>query len=300
MTYGWVAPFIERVTELTNGQVQIEHYPANTLLTGPEMLQGLKMGIADLGFIVPDYTCDLLPLSCGASALPYMWDSTEEGTWVYNQLAEGGLLTDEYARYDVVRLSLIFCGWRPIWLTKEVKTLDELRGLKLRSFGSESPVLDAMGVSCVFIGGGEAKEGMRTGVVDGMSQPYWVVRGYGLTEIAKFGLYIGPHVVPVNLIAINGKVWRELPSDIRDAMYEAGRLSTEAWPETMAQLDKEGEDAMAAAGVVVHKLSPEDIARAKELTAPVIDEWVETHGKDAETLLQQINILKRVYAEQHK
>jgi TRAP-type C4-dicarboxylate transport system substrate-binding protein len=294
----WILPFIDSVTELTNGQVEIEHYAAGSLLAGTEVLQGTRMGIADLSWMPVDWYPDVIPLS-NVQFLPYIWDSQEQGTWVYERLVKQGLLKEEFANIDIIPLGIMFAGTpRILWISQVAKTLEDVQKLKFRAMAAESKVMDALGIPTVVLGMADALEGMRTGVVDGMSQPWWVVKSYSLDELAKCGLNMGMYTANVNLIIMRGEAFRELSPDLQEALIEAGDRSTQAWPVALARLDEVGKSLIKDANIPVHEWSEEELEHAKMLTESVVDEWKEDSGKDADSVLEQVKILKRLYTEQ--
>src|SRR5713226_8136639 len=137
---GWgpshaLQPWVKQVEEATKGRVKIEVYPSQTLIKGVDMWKGIRGGIADIGWCVQGYWPEQTPLS-DVISLPFLpITSAEKGSEVLWKLYEKfPSIQKEYG--DIVPL-VLYTSSANILLTnkKPVKTLDDIKGLKVRVLG---------------------------------------------------------------------------------------------------------------------------------------------------------------------
>src|SRR5215469_11023686 len=128
-------PWVKQVEEATKGRVKIEVYPSQTLIKGIDMWKGIRSGIADIGWCVQGYWPEQTPLSDVVS-LPFLPIKTaEKGSEALWKLYEKfPAVQKEYS--EIVPL-VLYTGSPNMFITnkKLVKTLDDMKGLKVRILG---------------------------------------------------------------------------------------------------------------------------------------------------------------------
>ena len=135
---GWgpahaLQPWIKQVEEATKGRVKIEVFPSQTLIKGIDMWKGVRTGIADMGWCVQGYWPDQTPLSDSIS-LPFLPIKTaEQGSEVLWKLYEKFPgIQKEYGEIQPIVLHTTSPNFL-ITSKKQVKTLEDLKGMKLRT-----------------------------------------------------------------------------------------------------------------------------------------------------------------------
>jgi TRAP-type C4-dicarboxylate transport system substrate-binding protein len=167
--------------------VTINYYPNSTLLGQEAMLDGLRSGTADIGFVdIPFFQQDF-PV-CNLWVQPGMGvTSTAGGTAAFTEWAQTN--QNKYEEFD----SLVFLSGQNngpcTWLTKfKINAINDLSGKQLRSTPTLSRTLQAFGVNPVNLPIGEMYEALRTGLVEGEYASFggMVAMGYG--DFAKNAL----------------------------------------------------------------------------------------------------------------
>ena len=133
---------MKKVEEATKGKVKIEIYPSQTLVKGPDIWNAVKTGMADMGWCFHGYWPDMTPLS-DVITLPFLpFKSAEKGSEVLWKLYEKfPSIQKEYK--DVQPLTLWSSSpYFLITTKKQVKTLEDLKGLKIRVVGGPSDRTD--------------------------------------------------------------------------------------------------------------------------------------------------------------
>src|ERR1700679_1866613 len=129
-------PFIEAVEKRTDGKVKIAHYPAEQLGKAKDLLRLTQSGVVDIGYIVPSYASDKMPLTAVAE-LPGGFRNACQGTAAYWALTRDGnfLAEKEFAPNGIRPLITFALPTYQILLStrKPITSLADLEGLKIRT-----------------------------------------------------------------------------------------------------------------------------------------------------------------------
>jgi TRAP-type C4-dicarboxylate transport system substrate-binding protein len=88
-----IEPFIKAVSAASAGQIEIQHFPAEQLGKSRDLLMLTQSGVADIGFIVPSYMSDRMPLTT-VTELPGIFQTTCQGNAALRALAADGQILD--------------------------------------------------------------------------------------------------------------------------------------------------------------------------------------------------------------
>lgn len=219
-------PWMKRVTELTNGQVEFKVYPAEQLGKAHDMLQLTRDDVMDIGVFPSAYFPDNMPYSNMLSGLPNLSETSGQGTLALRDTIEQNpvILDTDYLKNGIRPMLVQVSPTYELWTTgKEIRVPADLKGLKVRTPGGiANEVYEEMGVTPVAVPHPETYEALDKGVIDAVSYYSAAVMSSGTDEILKFGVY--PHIGSViHGININEKVWQSLPKNVQKAMLQAGQ-----------------------------------------------------------------------------
>jgi len=161
-----------------------------------------------------------------------------------------------------------------VWSKKPIKTLADIKGLKVRAAGLSMDLFEKLGASVVLLAGGEVVPGLQRGLIDAaeMLEASYDM-SLGLHEVCKYRF--GPPVHMSNNIfqlIVKTKSWKELPADLQGIVEKAALAATiqgyaDFWQDTIAANKK-----IEAYGTITTKLSKEDQAKTREITMQIIEE----------------------------
>jgi TRAP-type C4-dicarboxylate transport system substrate-binding protein len=287
-----IEPFIKQVEAETQGQVLIQHFPAEQLGKSRDMLALTQAHVTDIGFIIPSYQSDRMPLST-VSELPGIFQSTCQGNAALRALtADGAILDTQEFKPNGIKPLIIFL-LPPYQLilssSRLLGALKDAEGLKIRTPGGAMD-LTVMGLGAVPIrmGPAEIYESMSRGTLDGALLAYQSAMAYHLGPLLKSGT-LGQDFGTVTVtFSVNLEKWNSLPANVREAIAEIGRkMSLEA----CAKFDKAEEDAIAKARAGSIKLvDPRagDHAELDKAFERVRTDWakrLDRRGKDGSAVL---------------
>jgi TRAP-type mannitol/chloroaromatic compound transport system substrate-binding protein len=182
------------INEISNGQFQLKFFEPGALVPGIAYLDPVSQGSLDAGYGTPGYHAGKEPALSFFTAVPFGPGFGEFNAWL--RYGGGNELLDEiYARYNVKGL---ICGMIPPeasgWFRKEIKTLDDLKGLKMRFFGLGARVMEKFGVSTQLLAGGDIYPALELGTIDAteFSMPA-MDESLGFFQVAKHYYFPGWH-----------------------------------------------------------------------------------------------------------
>lgn len=195
LTYAFFAPagtfpgkqmthWAEEIEKRTDGLVKVKTFPGGTLLGAGDMYDGVLRGVADIGLSSPSYDPGRFPLTSGV-ALPVKFPNATVASLTLLDIT----MEFKPAEYEPFKIITMFTG-EPghIQSRKPVKSLDDLKGMKLRAAGTGVPVLKALGAAPVGMPMPQVPESVQTGVIDGTMTSREVLKDFKLAELLRYVL----------------------------------------------------------------------------------------------------------------
>jgi len=219
--------FADRVGAMSDGRLTIELHAAGELIPPFESLDAVQQGTADLTHSAPFFWLGKSKALNYFGSIPLGLMDSEIAAWLY---FGGGMALWEEAMAPF-GIKPLFAGSSGIsaggWYRKEINTLDDLKGLKLRMAGLGGEVMKRLGASPVLTPPAEVFQAMSSGTVDAaeLIGP-WNDAAFGLFKVADFYYLPGFHEVgPTAEILINQRAWESLSDDLR-ALVDAAAKAT--------------------------------------------------------------------------
>jgi len=264
--------FADLVEERTGGRVKIETYAAGSLYAQEDAAMGVASGAIAFSQVPPEKTAGLAP-AAEFSLLPFLFKSWDESLEFHNEVAWD--IVDR--QFQANGAKLVFyeslgsdAGF--VTVDKQIKTLEDLKGLKLRIYGDVmNKWMNAAGASPTFLAFAEVYTSLATGAIDGAMSTYDAYYEERWCEVTNY-LVAQPFSLAVFPLIANLDVWNDLPEDIQDIMLEAGSEAQEQ----MLMAAKEADAhylGLLEDELEINYLSEEEVARWEELATPFYAEW---------------------------
>lgn len=271
--------WMKRVTELTNGQVQFQHFPNEQLGKRKDMFDIARNGTADITYILPVDQPGQLARST-VMELPGISSLSACGTPVLWKVLQASA-NDEYLPNGIRPIMALYVGGYEIFSNKNIRVPADLKGMKIRSAGGVQDVtVKALGSIPIPIASPEVYEAVQRKTLDGVLFPWTGVKPYKMHEVTKnatFGASLGATALTY---VINEKAYQKLPQNVRDAMAKAAE---EVMPRTTAEQDKTLTDVVAEmkkVGMKVNELTPAERADWARALGDVEKNWMDAATKN--------------------
>ncbi|GLX79613.1 C4-dicarboxylate ABC transporter [Thalassotalea insulae] len=221
--------FAQYVNEMSAGRLTIKVYGAGELVPGFEVFDAISQGTVQMGHSGAYYWKGKMPAAPIFSAIPFGMTATEFNAWLHYG---GGLALwqELYKPFGVVPMAggnsgAQFAGW----FKKEINSIDDLKGLKMRIPGLGGEVLKRAGAIPVTLTGGEIFSSLQSGAIDASEWvgPYNDL-AFGFYQAADYYYSSVWHETGTNLeFIINEKALNELPKDLQKIVEVAAKAVNE-------------------------------------------------------------------------
>ncbi len=191
--FGGAEIFAKKVGEMSGGKFIISAHAAGELIPAVAgMVDNVSKGVIEMVSTAPYFHFGLNDAFAFGTALPFGLNSRQQTAWMY----EGNgmkLMREFYAKYNIVNFPMGNTGAQMAgWYRKEIKSVDDLKGLKMRIGGFGGKVTSRMGIVSQNIAPGEIYTALEKGTIDAAEfvGPYDDLK-LGLNKVAPFYYYPG-------------------------------------------------------------------------------------------------------------
>ncbi len=221
--------FARDVDRMSNGRLKVRVYGANELVPALGVFDAVSSGSVEAGHGAAYYWNGKIPAAPFFTSVPFGLNAQEMNGWLYYG---GGLelWREIYAPFNLIPFPAGNTGVQMAgWFNREINSVEDLRGLKMRIPGLGGEVLTRAGGSAVNIPGGELYTSLQTGVIDATEWvgPYNDL-AFGFQQVAKYYYYPGWHEPgPTLELIINRQAYEELPKDLQAMVEIAARAANQ-------------------------------------------------------------------------
>ncbi len=266
----------DRIRALSGGRIDIAVYAAGEVVPAFEVLGAVGNGVADIGHTASFYWQGKMPAAAYFTTVPFGLTPPEHVAWV--EAGGGQALWDElYAPFGVKPFMAGNTGvCMGGWFRRELKSLADLRGLKLRALGLGGEVYRRLGATPQTTPPAEILVSLQSGVLDGAE---FVGPGtdiaLGLYRVAPFYYYPGfnkPNGTGECIVAL--KVWNALSADLKAIVAHACAAEANYALAEMERLNAQALEALIKEHNVKLAAFPGDlVAAAREKAHDVLFEF---------------------------
>jgi TRAP-type C4-dicarboxylate transport system substrate-binding protein len=299
-----VQPWCDKIAAESNQRLKCQIFPAMQLGgTPPQLFDQAKDGVADIVFTLPGYTAGRFPIM-EVFELPFMTPNAE---------AASKAAWDFYVKYAQQE----FAAVKPLWFNthdngyvhtreRQVKTLADLKGLKLRAPTRQTNrMLAAFGAAPVGMPVPQVADALSKGTIDGYVLPWEVIPAFKLHELTKYESETDPGrpalYTATFIFAMNKAKYESLPADLkavidRNSGLEASANAGRIWDASAPPARKQAVDR----GNVFYTIPASELDHWMRAAQPLYDDWVKemnAKGLNGKQMLDDARALIAKYAK---
>ena len=298
-----IQPWCDKINKESSDRLKCQIFPAMQLGgTPPQLFDQVRDGVVDVVWTVPTYSAGRFSKS-EVFELPFMVHSAKGGSQALWQYVQKNALDEFKGTHPI--LMHVHDGSVMHFVNKQPRTLEDLRGLKIRAATRiNARMLAALGATPVQMPLPQVAEALSKGVIDGAMVPWEGVPAIKLQEIAKYHLEPPPGKPKFSnaifVVAMNPAKYDSLPPDLKKVIDNNSGLSVSAaagekgWDAVVEIHRKLASDR----GNTFYRLSDAEYSRWVKATENVDDDWIKevsAKGGDGKRLLQEARALIKQY-----
>ena len=280
------------VEEMSNGQMQITVYGAGEQVPAFGVFDAVSSGSHQMGHSGGYFWKGKVPAAQFFTSVPFGLTADEINAWV-NRGGGLELWREIYEPFNIYPIPAGNTGTQMFgWFNKEINSLEDVKGLKMRIPGIGGEVLKEAGGIPVTLPGGELFTALQTGVIDATEWvgPYNDLT-FGFHQAAKYYYYPGWHEPgPMLELLINMDAWNSLPKHLQVIIETATKaVNQDTLDEYLARNNQALTELVEVHGVELRKLPDDvieefrtisneilsDLAKEDEVIGKVYDSYIE-------------------------
>ena len=263
--------FAERVSEETNGEVEITIYPAGELGQEQDYIEGLNLGTMDMAKV----SCAPLgqfSKSLQVVSLPFLFKDIDHQHAVLRGEIGKKLMSDLESE-GFKGLAFFDAGFRSVTNSvRPIKKPEDLEGLKIRVMKSQPLIetINAFGATATPMGQSEVYVALQQGVIDGWENNEPTVLTFNMQEVAKYYSYTR-HVSIPDILIMRNDLFEEVPEEIQQGIMKAAEDTaihqSSIWGDYVEKAKKE----LKEKGMKFNEVN--DIKEFQEIVTPIYEKY---------------------------
>jgi TRAP-type C4-dicarboxylate transport system substrate-binding protein len=264
------AEMAKEIEKRTNGRVKISYFPGGSLTKPRVCYDGVVKGISDIGQSCFAYTRGRFPVM-EAVDLPLGYKSGKIATKVAYEFYKR-MMPKELK--DVKVLVIHAHGPGILAAKRDVNTLDDIKGMKIRTTGLAAKMAKYLGAAPVAMPQNQAYEALQKGVVEGTFCPIEVLKGWKQGEVIDYVIETKAlGYTTAMFVVMNKQKYESLPPDIKRIFDEVGEEWVDRHGEVWNSIDREGLKFTIELGKKIHGLSPAQEKLWVQSISPIIIDY---------------------------
>lgn len=275
---------IEEINENAE-DIHITGYPNGALGGSQDLVEGVQEGMVDIITEGPAQFGAWIPKAAQVEA-PYLWQSVEHMQKTMNGEYKD-TLNKEFESVNTRILGTFYYGTRQLTTDKEIHTLDDLKGLKIRVPESDLYVkmVESWGAAATPMNINDLYMALQTGTADGQENPLTTFDSYKFYEVVK-NVILTNHIICPNMVFINNDVWNNMSEHDQEVVQTAINNAIAWQDEQVISQEKELQKTLADEdGCTI--ITPDDTIREATIPViqPLVDDWdlIQSYADGLET-----------------
>ena len=274
--------WIDTVQQESGGSITIDLYPDSQLASGTDAIVN---GITSGAFEVAHFTTSNWGEYSNAFAelnVPYLFSNYEE----VDKILEGdiGQQMKERLEQDVSGikpLTYLFIGFRNVTASKPIQTVDDMKGLKIRTMNDKLQIaaMEAMGCAVTSVPISELYSALQTKMVDAEENPLSTIYSNKFYEVNPY-CCLTNHSYTSTFVFMNKDAYDKLSDNQKTAIEKANEAALAASQEAAGSADEEYKKLLTDAGMTIYEPTAEELKKFQDAASSCWDQAKEIMGQE--------------------
>jgi TRAP-type C4-dicarboxylate transport system substrate-binding protein len=260
------------IEEATNGRIKTDIYYSESLAKGNDIVAAVETGLADAAMIRQHAEAGKVPLST-VGEMPGISSDFWAMSMAFCDLMHSDLMKAEFDSHNMVPFTSTFADDTFVLGNKAVRTIEDLKKIKIASSGINGQVISALGGTPLSISPPEMYEALYRGTIDAIGAPVSAIHGFKFYEIADYFTYLslGGRMHP---IVFNKDTWDSFGPELQQILTDLIPELVQSSYDSLMETANDGFTAMEGDGVEMITLSEADLALVDQAYETVYASWV--------------------------
>lgn len=213
--------FAAQVAKESNGKIKVMPFSGGELVPSSQILSAVKTGTIGMGRGMGHHFTET-PIGPIESGMPLAWTSPEEAQSIFFEHGLKEIIASEYAKHGVKYLGPVWAAPYHFLSKRPIKSIDDMRKIKIRAVGASAKMLNKLGVKTVSMPPEDIYLALTTGQIDGVL--YGSAFEYKTTKYYEGARFFNtsPVLDPiVDNLVINMELWESMPKDLQVVLQDA-------------------------------------------------------------------------------
>jgi TRAP-type C4-dicarboxylate transport system substrate-binding protein len=285
-----------QIEKVTNGRLKVEQHAPGSLCTTTSIIDMIEQGVVDCAMSYGGYYTGVIPECNLSTGLPMVHQTMDEciDAWLNRGYLE--IIREAFSKRGIYYCFYPVDNWYNYTLIKPIKTLDDLKGLKIRALGVYGRLTQLLGASAVSIPGPETYMALKLKTVDGALYSAAAMVDTKVDEVTKYTIYPTAAQITADFY-ISQKSLDKLPADVRHIVISASDDIFIRGGALVQIRDQDAQRQLVKKGVKRIYLSDADVKKSTKIAEQIWDEIAtknERCKKGVAILKQQLKDLGRL------
>jgi TRAP-type C4-dicarboxylate transport system substrate-binding protein len=266
----WLQSWADRIAKDSNNRIKVRIYPSSSLLASPDTWPGVQRGVADMGFNFRYETFGVDMIVASGRALTGEHAGSVGAHTMLDAIQQFPEMAKEWSGNKV--LAIFSPPPYQFNTNREVKTVDDLKGLQLRCADANFGVqLSALGGTPVVMPMDEAYQAIQKGTVQGIYSPAEVLKNFRLADVTKYTAVVNLSAGSAKgFLCLNWDSYNNLPADLRKVIDDDAAWTQDDCLRMWDSLDTDAYPYCVAQGHQFYLMPDDQMQKMNALLAPVI------------------------------
>lgn len=288
--------FAQLVEKLSNGRLKIQVYGGGELVPPFEVFDAVSSGVAECGHGAAYYWAGKIAASQFFTAVPFGMNAQQTNAWFY--FGDGLKLWQE--TYQPYNITVFPCGnttgQMGGWFNKEINSVNDFNGLKIRMPGLGGKIVSKLGATTVLSPAAELYTNLERGIIDALE---WIAPYHdylmGFQRIAKYYYYPGWQEPNGALeIIINKSAYDSLSEDLKLIVQNAAKAVNDSIGEMLTKNYEYYEKIKNETNVQFRKFNDDILTALREKSSEVINEIISNDAQSKKVYESYIKFQKQM------
>jgi tripartite ATP-independent transporter DctP family solute receptor len=215
--------YAQKVLEHSNGRARIDVYANAQLGNERDMVEGMQLGTVDIVYAATAIMANFVS-ACSIFDAPFLYRDAEHMFKVTDGTIGQAITKQIRDMQGLITLGFMDAGQRHVFSTKPIKTVDDFKGLKIRTMENDLQIalFNALGAQATPMAFGEVYTALQQKTIDAGEQPLQGITGSKFDDICKYVALTG-HVYSACVFLLGEKSYNKIPADLREMILEEGK-----------------------------------------------------------------------------